>query len=179
MYVVIVLPNTGAAKSGIRKGDFITEVNGVTVNTEPELQGQIARYKPGDKVSIVYNRGGKSFTTTVQLTNLNGTTDIIKPESASKMLGAGFRPLTDKERATYNLGGVMVTDIGKGALAKQTQMKKGFVITAINNTAVNSITDLQQAMEQSKSLQIAGFYPGNQGMYYYGLNIVDESGAEE
>jgi serine protease Do len=179
VYVVNVLPNTGAAKAGIMKGDFITEVGGVQVSTEPELQGQIARYQPGDNVSIVYNRGGKTMTANVQLTNLNGTTGIVKPESATKLLGASFRPLTDKEKTTYDQGGVMVTDVGSGILSKQTQMKKGFVITGINNAAVSSVADLHQALAESKSLQIAGFYPGYQGMYYYGLNNPEGVGAEE
>jgi serine protease Do len=179
VYVVNVLPNTGAEKAGIKKGDFITAVNGVTVNTEPELQGQIARYQPGDNVSIVYSRGGDTHTANVLLTNINGKTGIIKPESTSSILGASFRPLTDKERAAYKQNGVVVTDIGSGSLAKQTQMKKGFVITGINNNVVNSVPDLQQAMAGSRQLQIAGFYPGNQGMYYYGMNNTETVGTEE
>ena len=179
VYVVSVVPNSGSAKAGIKSGDFITEVNGVAVNNQPELLGQIARYQPGDNLTIAYSRGGKTYTATVQLTNLNGTTGIVKPESASKLLGASFRPLTDKEKKTYQLGGVMVTDLGKGSLARQTQMKKGFVITGINNTAVNTVDDVQLAAASGKSLQIAGFYPGYQGMYYYGISNPDDAGAEE
>ncbi len=180
VYVVDVRPNTGAAKAGIKKGDIITQINGVAINTTPELQGEIARYQPGDNVSIAYNRAGKLYTVSVQLTNLDGTTGIIKPESGAKLLGASFRPLSDNERTKYNINsGVLVTDVGKGAIARQTQMHKGFVITGINNSAVSSINDLQTALASSKTLQIAGFYPGNAGMYYYGLNNVDASGAEE
>ncbi len=180
VYVMGVLSNSGAAKAGIKKGDFITHINGVAVNNQPELQGQIARFQPGDNVSIEYNREGKLYTANVQLTNLNGTTDILKPESISKLLGASFRQLTDKERSHYNIdGGVVVTDIGRGAIAKQTQMQKGFVITGINSAPIKSVSDLQQSLAGSKSMQIAGFYPGHTGMYYFGLNNVDAQGAEE
>jgi serine protease Do len=180
VYVVEVRPNSGAAKAGIKKGDIITQINGVAINTTPELQGQIARYQPGDNVSIAYNRGGNSYTATVQLTNLDGTTGIIKAESGAKLLGASFRPLNDNEKSKYNISsGIMVTDMGKGTLAKQTQMNKGFVITGINNAVINSINDLEQAMSSSKTIQIAGFYPGRSGMYYYGLNNVDALSSEE
>ena len=52
-------------------------------------------------------------------------------------------------------------------------MQKGFVITAVNNSPVGSVAELQQILSGSGNVQIAGFYPGVQGMYYYGLNNSD------
>ncbi len=178
VYVVKVVPNGGAAKGGIAKGDLITKINGEIVNTQPEVQEQIAKYHPGDVINISYVRKGRENIANVQLTNLNGTTDILKGESMTRLLGATFRPLNEDERLKYQIGGgVVVTEIGRGAIARQTQMHKGFVITGVNNSEVKSVAELQQALAGNKNLQLAGFYPGYQGMYYYGLNNVDE-GAE-
>jgi serine protease Do len=177
LYVAGTIPNSGAGKAGIKKGDFIISINGEPVSTQPELQEKIARYQPGDHVTVVYSRGGKENTANVELTNIDGTTGIIKAEAGAKLMGATFRPLTDKEKATYSANtGVMVTDLGSGLLAK-TQMKKGFVITAINDDVIQSINDLEQALAASK-LQIAGFYPGHEGMYYYSLTGAGGQGAE-
>jgi len=171
VYVTSVLPKSGAEKAGLQKGDFITQINGQPVNNEPELKGQIAHFQPGDNISVAYTRDGKQYAATVQLTNLNGTVAIIKASAPAKLLGASFRPLNDNEKGKYGIsGGVMVTDLGKGLIAKQTQMKKGFIITGINNVQVNTMEDLEGAVAGSQSLQIAGFYPGYQGMFYYGLN---------
>lgn len=174
VYVASVMSNSGAAKAGLQKGDFITQINGTPVNSQPELQGQVARYQPGDNISVTYVRSGKPYTTTIQLTNLNGTTDIIKAQSPAKLLGASFRPLTDKERGTYGIDkGVLVTDIGSGTISKQTQMHKGFVILGINDIPIKSTTDLETAIAGNSNLQISGFYPGMQGMYYYTLSNVN------
>ncbi len=174
VYVVAVLPNSAALKSGIRKGDFITHINGEAVNTQSDVQEQIARYQPGDNVSVTYSRDGKINTANVQLTNVNGTTEIIKNDSQTKVLGATFRPLTQQEKISYNTGsGVVVTDPGRGTLEKQTQMSKGFVVISINNTLINSVNDMLQALAAGKEAQIAGFYPGRQGMHYFTLNNVD------
>ena len=174
VYVVAVLPNSAALKSGIRKGDFITHINGEAVNTQSDVQEQIARYQPGDNVSVTYSRDGKVNTANVQLTNVNGTTEIIKNDSQTKVLGATFRPLTQQEKISYNTGsGVVVTDPGRGSLEKQTQMAKGFVVISINNTLINSVNDMLQALAAGKEAQIAGFYPGRQGMHYFTLNNVD------
>ena len=177
VYVVVVKPNSGAAKAGIQKGDFITRINGEAVNTKGEVQEQVARYHPGDNVNVTYSRGGKEYNANVLLTNLNGTTDIIKGEP--RVLGATFRQLNDNEKMTYNTDkGIIVTDIGKGILAKQTKMLKGFVITQVNNSPIGSANDLMAAASANKNMQIAGFYPGRQGMYYYTLNNIDGSLGE-
>jgi serine protease Do len=180
VYVMNVDANSGASKAGLAVGDFITHINGQPVNNKSEVQGQIARFQPGDNVSVNYLRSGKTYMTTVQLTNLNKTTEIMKAESATSLLGATFRPLSEKEKLSFNItGGILVTEIGKGIIAKQTQMHKGFVITNINDAVVQSINDLQQALASNKNVQVGGFYPGYQGMYYYGLNNVDtDTGSE-
>ena len=171
VYVMNVLPNSGAANSGIRKGDIITHVNGQIVSNQPQLQEQIARYTPGDNVNVTYLRDGKAATTMVKLS---------KAELPLTLLGASFRALTEKEKNAYGVnGGVVLTDPGKGALARQTQMNRGFVITAVNDEQVNTITDLQQLLAKNKNLQLSGFQPGYQGRYYYNLVNTDISGDHQ
>lgn len=181
VYVGGIVPNMGAAKAGLQKGDFITQVNGVNVSTEPQLLEQIARYQPGDNVSVTYLRNGSTHTTTVELKNIEGTTGIVKHNDAARLLGANFKALSGAEASKYGVdGGVVVTDIGRGVLASQTSIKKGFVITGINDNEVNSVDDLQKALaEVNGRVQIAGFYPGAQGMYYYGINNIDNNGSEQ
>jgi serine protease Do len=181
VYVNGVRQSSGALKAGITKGDFITHINGQPVNNSADIQGQIARFKPGDNVSVNYNRGGKTYTTTILLTNSVGTTDLIKGTPNTRLLGASFRQLTKEEKTSYRVdGGVMVTEIdSKGAIAQQTKMKKGFVITGANSIPVTCTGDLQTVCTRNKNVQIAGFYPGVQGMYYYGVNNVEEVGKEE
>lgn len=174
VYITNVRSNSGAAKAGLKTGDFITHINGIAVDNPEDVQGQIARFQPGDNVSVMYNRGGNSYNTTVKLTNLNGTTDILKEGSSGKLLGATFRALSSSEKKQYSVErGVVVTDPGNGSMARQTQMRKGFVIIGVNNTPVGSATDLQQLLASNGTAQIQGFYPGEQGMYYYTLANTD------
>jgi serine protease Do len=176
VYVAEVVPNGGAAKAGIQKGDFITQINGVAVHTEPEMLEQVARYKPGDNVSINYTRSGKALNTTVELRNLKGTTSVLKNENNGgniRLLGANFRALNDGELKKYGIGGgIAVTDIGDGIIARQTKMHNGFIITSINDQAVKTVNDMQAILgKQNASVQLAGFYPGQNAMYYYGFDM--------
>ncbi|GAA4461630.1 trypsin-like peptidase domain-containing protein [Nemorincola caseinilytica] len=176
VYITNIKANSGAAKAGLKKGDIITQINGVPVNSASDVQGQIARYRPGDNISIMFNRSSKMMTANVQLTNFSGTTDILKSNSSARMLGATFRPVTDSEKEKYGIDkGIVVSDAGTGALAHQAKIRKGFIITGINNIPVGAVADLQQLLVSNSTVQIAGFYPGTQGMYYYTIN---NNGAE-
>lgn len=178
VYVAGVPSNTGAYEAGIRAGDYITQVNDVQVNSEPELLEQIARYKPGDHVSVTYMRNGDVRNTSVLLKNINGTTSVLKGENANAavLLGASMRPLTDKEKTQYGIeSGALVTNISSGIIAQQTKMKKGFIIVSANDMEINGADDIQKVLARSGRVRLGGFYPGNNAMYYYGLDI---SGSE-
>jgi len=181
VYVDEVIASGGAAKAGIQKGDFITQINGVAISTEPELMEQIARYKPGDNVSVTYLRSGKEYMTSVELKNMNGNTALIKESAATKALGANFRVLNNDEKKKYGVkGGVVITELGNGALATQTNMKKGFIITSVNDRNITTVEDIQKAItDGGNNMQLGGFYPGYRGMYYYGLHNIDALESNE
>lgn len=171
IYVQEVTSGGGASKAGIQKGDFITQINGIPVNTYPALQEQLARYKPGDNVSVTYVRGSDSRMTTVQLKGEEGMVSIAKEGGSSRILGATVRPLTASEMRQYGLkGGVIVTDPGKGLLATKTNVRKDFIITSVNDEDVSSLSDLQQKLAAAGDrVQISGMYPGTNARYYYGI----------
>lgn len=171
VFVAGVPENGGAFAAGIRKGDFITSINGVATRTEPQLQEQIARYKPGDNITVTYLRNGKAVTTTVQLKNALGTTAPVKKGQLNlAMMGATMRNLTEDEKNKYNVdGGVVVSKVGNGLLAQQ-RMRDGFVITGANDESIGSVDELQQLLAGGRRVQLSGFYPGVRGIYYYGVS---------
>jgi putative serine protease PepD len=66
--VASVLTGTPAAKAGLEKGDLITSLAGTTVTSDDDLAGVINSHKPGDTISVTYQRGGKTHTVSVKLT---------------------------------------------------------------------------------------------------------------
>ncbi|WP_244207347.1 S1C family serine protease, partial [Streptomyces swartbergensis] len=61
-----VEPGGPAAKAGLKSGDVITKLDDRVIDSGPTLIGEIWTHKPGDKVTITYERGGKEHT--VELT---------------------------------------------------------------------------------------------------------------
>ncbi|HVX50729.1 MAG TPA: trypsin-like peptidase domain-containing protein [Chitinophagaceae bacterium] len=170
----------GAAKdAGIQKGDFITKINGVGVATGPELQEQVARYKPGDKITLSYVRNGKEATVNLTLKNKAGNYSVVKTETALDKLGNSELVTLDAATAKKNdlSGGVLVKKLGTGIL-KNTRMQEGFVITSVDGQAVNNLDDLKAALANAQgTVRLEGVYPGYEGTYGYPLNLDDDSNS--
>ena len=165
----------GAAyAAGIRKGDVIKSIDGVEISSGAELQGVISRYKPGDKLPVIYLRNGKENTVSVTLKNKAGNFETVKQDASIDALGADLVTLELKKAREYGIpGGVVVKRINEGALNDQTRMKDGFVILKINEKTIKSIEELKMAMGKEKNITISGFYPGYDGVYEYPINLGD------
>lgn len=66
--VISVVPNTGASKSDLKKGDIIIGIDDAKVTNSAYLKYVLYKYKAGDKIKIKYIRNGKEKTTQVTLT---------------------------------------------------------------------------------------------------------------
>ncbi|GAA2541301.1 MULTISPECIES: S1C family serine protease [Streptomyces] len=62
-----VEPGGPADKAGLRPGDVITKLDDRVIDSGPTLIGEIWTHKPGDEVTITYERGGKEHTTELTL----------------------------------------------------------------------------------------------------------------
>ncbi len=169
------IPTDGAAYSaGIRKGDEITKINGVAITTGAEMQEQVSRYKPGDKVTVSYVRTGKENTVNLTLKNKAGNFDVVKNDALLDGLGAELANLDSKKAKEYGVaGGVVVKRVKPdgGALNEQTRMKDGFVILKINDEDIKSIDDMKRIIGGTKDFTLIGFYPGYEGIYEYPISL--------
>jgi serine protease Do len=171
VWIMELDPEGAAAQAGLRKGDAIIKINNTQVSTSSQLAEQVARQKPGDKIEISFLREGKEHSVEVELKAKLGTFASQKNELIQS-LGADFSAISKADAAKMGVdGGVQVSQIHDGIISSQTNMRPGFVITKIGDKSIKSIEDLKDALgNQSANFQIAGIYPGNSEVYYYGIN---------
>ncbi|HEX5669093.1 MAG TPA: trypsin-like peptidase domain-containing protein [Chitinophagaceae bacterium] len=169
VFVREVAKDGAAANSGLKEGDYITKINGVRVVSGSEMVEQIASYKPGDKISLSYQRDGKEFNSNITLKNSSGSYGIVKTQAADA-LGGEFETLPASKAKQYGFnGGVVVKRIKEnGLIDTQTRMRDGFIIIKANGQEVKSVDDLANIMQRSSGrLVLDGLYPGYDGAYSY------------
>ena len=67
-----VTQGSAGAKAGLRKGDLITKVDDIRITSNVGVIAAIRGFRPGQTVTVTYERGGKSRTTDVTLDSDNG-----------------------------------------------------------------------------------------------------------
>ena len=166
-FVVSTTEDGAARDAGIKEGDIIVSIDENPVNTSAQLQEQIGKYSPGDKVTVGIIRDGENKDIDVVLRNMKGDTSIVKVPTS--VLGAEFGPVSQKELAKLKINeGVKVVSITKGKL-RDAGVKEGFIITEINKISVGSKEDVDRVYMRSdnkKPILVEGFYP-DKGYAYY------------
>ncbi|MBE9469408.1 MAG: PDZ domain-containing protein [Bacteroidetes bacterium] len=77
IYINGVNENAVAKNAGIIQGDIILKVANIPVNKVSELQEQISKYRPGDKLNFTIKRGDKIKSVLVILHNRQGNTKVV------------------------------------------------------------------------------------------------------
>lgn len=170
IYVAKVTEESAAEEAGMKEGDVITAIDGKPVNKKAELQEVLAKKRPGDKVTVTYLRDKKKATKTVTLKNEKGNTQVVKKADLD-VLGGNFRAITNAQKEQLNIGyGLEVLKVNSGRL-KTAGITKGFIIQRVNDNAVKTIDDLQNAVKEASTskdpvLYIQGVYPTGKKAYF-------------
>ena len=170
---------SAAKKAGVKEGDIINNVNGVYVKSVSELQEQIGRYRPGDKITITILRDNKEQKLNVELKNRQGNFGVVSAQNSEDVLGGTYKEVNDKTKQQLGVDfGVEVKSLSKGKLADQ-GIKPGFIILKINNQPIRTAPDVQEAYnavinngESEKVLLIAGLYPTGK-ITYFAINLAE------
>ncbi|HPF94162.1 MAG TPA: PDZ domain-containing protein, partial [Tenuifilaceae bacterium] len=167
VYIDGISENGAAAEIGLKKGDVILEVNGVEVNTVTQLQEQISRYRPKDKVEILINRDNKKKQYEATLRNMRGGFEIVRSDEIADALGAELQEADAKTLSKLGIQhGVQVVKLKNGKLKDQ-GVKEGFIITRINRNSVKTVKELSQMLQSlSGGVLIEGVYPNGMVAYY-------------
>lgn len=172
VFVVMVQPGGGAELAGIKDNDVILSVDGVNVNSVGELQEQISKHRPGDKVNVVVKRDNKKKPFNVTLRNKHGDTEIVKGDDPDDIFGAKFAAVSDREKEELGIRyGVKIAELGNGKF-KDAGIKKGFIVTQVNKNAVSEVDDFKRIIKNSRGgILVEGIYPNGEVAYYvFGIN---------
>ncbi|MCM1297512.1 MAG: Do family serine endopeptidase [Muribaculaceae bacterium] len=163
----------------LKEDDVIVAINGVEIKNLPELHEQLAKYRPGEEISVTYFRDNKKITKKATLRNTQGDTSITKKGDFSEIGCAFMKMNSDTLKGLGISNGVKVTGLKNGPF-KNAGVRDGFIIIEINDRPVRSSEDVEDIYNQlmrdetteDKVMILKGIYPtGKKG--YYAVNLAE------
>ncbi len=158
-----------AVSANLQKGDVVRAIDGKRIESRAALEEYIGNLYPGNKIEMTVEREGKTLTKTMTLTNREGTTDILKRELFySEKLSVTFEKVSKVERDLLGIeSGVKVVDVKSNGFFANLGIPEGFIITRINNTAIEKPEKLSEILEQiSGRVIISGVDKNGRNVYY-------------
>jgi len=147
-----VEPGGSAERAGIRLGDVIVGVDGRTVESTGALMELLARYRPGQRVTLDVVRYGERLRVPVELGAFESQrrADGSETSQAADGLGRlGFRAADPTSAAAKRLGvqaerGAVVVDVEAGGPAARAGVQPGLVVERFNGREVGSAAELER-----------------------------------
>ena len=170
--VTDLTPGGPAARSGLEIGDVLTAINQVDINSSPELQEQLSRYRPGQRVRLTYLRNRRTRQLTVLLRDKTNRPVHLASEQSDDLLhrlGFEVRGLTPTERERFPDAGVRVISIFRDSPIEATNMEAGFFITAVDDRPTPGLREFLRALAEPAGIRFTGFYEQYPGRYDYAL----------
>lgn len=179
VYVGGFADRSPAKQAGVQENDVVVAVNGVKVRNVGELQDQVNRYRPGNKVKLEVKRGNADKTFDVVLKNSEGNTEVVKKTDGLSVIGAAFIELSDTKKKELGISsGIEVAGTERNGKFAQAGIPKGFVIQKINDNNISSVKEAESIIQAAstsneKVLFIVGINP-NGSRRYYAIDLSDK-----
>jgi Do/DeqQ family serine protease len=155
--VASVVPNSPAARAGLKSSDLIVAVDGQTIEDSNGFDYRFATHPLGGTSQIDVQRAGKPVKLTVPLEAAPDTgRDEIVLTSRSPFQGAKVANISpavaDELHLDADTEGVVVTELGDDTTAANVGFQKGDIIVAVNNQKIAKTSDLEKATQNSSRL---------------------------
>ncbi len=156
--VTDVIAGSPAEKAGIKRGDVVLKINGTAVKDNRDLSRRIAALQAGQTATFTIWRDSKTISISVTVAKRERVAEAEIPAATGpKMtsMGLGLQTITDALKTEFALKGdvkgVLVTDIDPIGNAAERGLRVGDRIVGVGTTDVNSLTDINLAIEAAKA----------------------------
>jgi Do/DeqQ family serine protease len=140
-----VVQGSAADHAGIKTGDIITSLNGVTMKSSGELRNAIGMLHVGDKVDLGLLRDGKPRKVTALIAERS---EVESAGAADLNRGLDGAELADAPDG----GGVLVNKVQEASAAAQAGIRANDVIVGVGRTPVSNMKSFREAVKGASVL---------------------------
>jgi len=156
-FVSQVMPNSSAAKAGIKAGDVITSLNGKPISSFAALRAEVGSMPIGSKVTLGLLRDGKPVNVSLELQQSSQN----QVDSSTIFSGIEGAEMSNKGEDK----GVVVNNVKANSPAARIGLKKGDVIMGANQQPVKNIAELRKILDSKPSVLALNIQRGDSSIY--------------
>jgi len=161
--IATVVPDSPAAKAGLKVGDVITAVNGTPAEDVNSFRLQVAGFAPGTTIHLKIDRSGQALDLPVTL----GTFDLEaenKGESEGNLPGGGEKgalkglsvqaltpELRQQLQTPEGTQGVVITDVDPDSAASAAGLQQGDIVVQVDRKPVANVSEFNAAVRAGAS----------------------------
>lgn len=149
--VAEILKDSPAEKAGLKQGDIILHYNGTPVDNVGTLRNFIALQSPGTKIKLSIIRDKKPLDLEFTVAEMQKTGNA-KGNLSSDTLGMEVQTLTKELAANLRRPddeGVLVIQVKPGTPAALVGIKKGALITSVNNKKITTSEEFLKEVSET------------------------------
>ncbi|MEG1209923.1 MAG: serine endoprotease DegP [Leclercia sp.] len=156
-FVSQVMPNSSAAKAGIKAGDVITTLNGKPVSSFAALRAEVGSMPVGSKVTLGLLREGKPVSVNLELQQSSQN----QVDAGTIFSGIEGADMSNKAQDK----GVAVDNVKANSPAARIGLKKGDVIIGANQQPIKNIAELRKILDSKPSVLALNIQRGDTSLY--------------
>ena len=149
-----VIPDSPAAKAGLKPGDIVTELDGKKVEAPGDLQRAVGLTAPGHDAKLKLWRDQSEKTFELKIGEAPDEREAQRQSTRGRsLLGLEVRPITPDVARQLNLpstDGVVVTRVEDGSSASDAGIQRGDVIREVNRQKVRTLGDFERLTRDAK-----------------------------
>ncbi|HMN51830.1 MAG: Do family serine endopeptidase [Xanthobacteraceae bacterium] len=152
--VASVVPESPAARAGLRAGDVIVAVDGQNVDDPNAVNYRLALRPIGQTAQLSVERGGRAINVTLNLEaapeKMADEVEIQVPSPFEGVRISNFTPeLAMQLRTDADAQGVVVIEVLNNSTAQRLGFRSGDIIINVNGARIETTRDLDRASRQN------------------------------
>jgi Do/DeqQ family serine protease len=157
-FVSNIFKDSPADKAGIQPGDFVTAVNGASINSANQLLQLVGNLRPGERARFELIREGSPISVTVRIAARAEEGELGK-QANRVWPGLYLLNVNQDIRKSIELpatkSGVVVAAVQQGSAAAVAGLRQGDVIESVNGRNVKNVAEFYSLINTPKNTELS------------------------
>jgi len=157
-FVSNIFKDSPADKAGLQPGDYVTALNGITIDNANQLLQMVGNLRPGERARFELIRSGTPMTLTARIVARGEESEISK-QANRVWPGLYITDVNQDIRKSLELpnskDGVVVAAVEQGSASAVAGLRQGDVIESVNGRSVKNVADFYSVINTKKNTELS------------------------